>query len=131
MTLSNITTSTEPKPAVIATNGVTIISDREASVIDIGGRKIVVKKLSAINRMKLFKAVGPDGAENGKYLSYAALAASVTSIGDEPPMPFPTSALQLESVITRLDDDGLEAVAKALVALTSEDGGVAEAAKNL
>jgi hypothetical protein len=128
--ISNIT-SGAPAPPVIAPTAaskVTIIDAKNASVIDSRGRLIKVKKLSALDRMRLFKAMGAVHAENRMAASYAATAAAVTEL-DGMMVPFPTSDIQLDALVGRLDEEGLEAVVMALVALTPAQEDIGAEAK--
>lgn len=120
-----------PTPAAPATPGVTIIDARNATVRDDQGRLIKVKRLGAQARYRLFRALGAENVENRLMIHYATLAGSVIEI-DGAPIPFPNTELQVEALIQRLDDEGLEAVMSALVAMAPEmTEGVADAAKNL
>jgi hypothetical protein len=74
------------------------------------GRRLTVRRLSALDRLRLFKAVGSELAQNAPYFGLAALAASVIDI-DGVPVPPPMTEAQLESLVQRLGDEGIEAVA--------------------
>ena len=76
----------------------------------------------------MFEVVGADNSRNDAYLGYASLAFHVTSV-DGDPVTRPANRLQLEALVQRLGDDGLEAVGKALEAtlVTEPD---ADAIKN-
>jgi hypothetical protein len=93
-----------------------IVADSAAAfrVNDRGGRELFVRRLSALDRLRLFKALGPDLAENAPYVGMALLAISVTEI-DKIPLPPPMSEGQVEALIQRLGDDGLAAVSDALL----------------
>jgi hypothetical protein len=140
--ISNVSTevpTTPAPPAVVAapaipepaapTDAVTLIDAKTAMIRDTRGRMIKVKKLSAIDRVRLFKALGAEASENRQVMNYSALAASVTELnGDH--IPFPATSLQVDGLISRLDDDGLEAVVTALVKLSPELVDPVEQAKN-
>ena len=137
-TLSNIddgTGATAPTMAA-ATPGnaapakVAINADKTATVTDDLGRVIKVKKLSALRRMQLFRAIGPEASENGQYLGHAALAASVVEFNGDA-VPFPSSLAALEALVSRLDDEGLAAAAQGISALTGPSGGIDESARFL
>jgi len=85
---------------------------RTSEVRDTLGRRLVLRRLNAVDRLRLFKALGPVLSENAAYLGLALLAVSVTSM-DEVPLPAPGSEAQLEALISRLGDEGLEAAASA------------------
>ena len=83
------------------------------TVTDATGRTIELRRPNALDRLRLFKAVGPALAENDRYLGLAMLAACVTAI-DGVPVPPPATENQIESLVQRLDDHGLSAVGNAL-----------------
>lgn len=82
-------------------------------VTDGQGRVLEVRRPGALDRLRLFKAVGPALAENERYLGYAMLAMAVSSI-DGVPVPAPVNEGQLEGLVARLGDPGLVAVSGAL-----------------
>lgn len=82
-------------------------------VSDAGGRVLDVKRPGAMDRLRLFKAVGPVLAENGRYVGYGMLAMCVQAI-DGVPVPPPANEGQLEALVERLGDAGLVAVGDAL-----------------
>lgn len=92
-----------------------ILASAEAarSVTDVQGRQIELRRLTALDKLRLFKAVGPALAENQPYLGYAVLACSVTAI-DGVPVPTPVNEAQIESMVARLGDSGLAAIGEAL-----------------
>jgi hypothetical protein len=77
------------------------------------GRVLVVRKLTALDKLRLLKAAGPALAENQAWLGVAMLAASVAEI-DGVPVPRPVSEQQIEALVGRLGDTGLDAAASAL-----------------
>jgi hypothetical protein len=117
----------ESAPAAAPKSNVTVIDARTATVRDSEGRLLKVRRLSAIDRVKLFRAMGAVDAENRAIGSYAATAVSVTAI-DDMPVTFPQSSISLDALITRLDTHGLEAAVTALVAIAI-DADTAETAK--
>lgn len=86
-------------------------ASRAFAVEDARGRKIGIKKLTALDRMKLFEACGPENSKNEAYLGYASLVFHVASIDGEA-VARPSNKLQLEALTQRLDDDGIDAVAR-------------------
>jgi uncharacterized membrane protein YoaK (UPF0700 family) len=88
-------------------------------VRDALGRQVSVRRLSALDRLRLFKAVGPDLAQNAPYFGMAMLAASVTAI-DGVPVPAPMREGQLEALVQLLGDEGLSAAADAFSEDTPE-----------
>jgi hypothetical protein len=89
------------------------------SAVDKAGRKLLLRRLTALDTLRLFKAAGPVLAENGPWLSMAGLAFSVLEI-DGVPVPPPATESQIESLIDRLGDDGLAAIAGSLKADADE-----------
>jgi hypothetical protein len=73
------------------------------------GRRIGVRKLKALERIRMLEVIGKGNSDNLAYLAEVAPAFMVTSIDDEP-VAKPTSKIQLEALIQRLDDEGLAAV---------------------
>ena len=80
------------------------------SVVDQTGRRLLLRRLTALDTLRLFKAAGPVLAQNEPWLSMAGMAFSVFEI-DGVPMPGPTTEAQIESLIERLGDEGLTAIA--------------------
>ncbi len=76
--------------------------------IDATGRKLHVRKPNVLDRLRLFKAVGPDMAQNEPYLGLALTACAVKFI-DDVPVPHPTNEQQIENLIARLGDAGMNA----------------------
>jgi hypothetical protein len=107
---------------------VTIIDERHATVLDSTGRALKVKRLSALDRVRLFRAMGAVDAENRMISSYAATAAAVVEI-DGHPVPFPQSSISLDALIARLDEHGLACAIEALIALSPKADDVATEAK--
>lgn len=103
----------------------------QVEVTDAGGRTIVVKRLNALEKMRLSKIAGAEGASNPTYFGYVILAASVVSINGEPEV-FPMTARAVEALISQLDDDGLSVVSNAVAELSggASPAEEAEHAKN-
>jgi hypothetical protein len=80
---------------------------------DKNGRRLLLRRLSAVDTLRLFKIAGPILAQNDPWLSMAGLAFSVLEI-DGVPIPAPATESQIESIIDRLGDAGLAAIADAL-----------------
>jgi hypothetical protein len=88
----------------------------QVEVTDKSGRRIVVRRLNALEKMRLSKIAGADGAANPTYFGYVILAASVASINGEPE-EFPMTPRAIEALISQLDDDGLAAVSEGVAEL--------------
>jgi hypothetical protein len=85
-------------------------SVKSVTVTDKKGRRLVLRRLTALDTLRLFKAAGPILAQNEPWLSMAGLAFAVLDI-DGVPVPPPTTEPQIESLIDRLGDEGLSAIA--------------------
>ena len=86
----------------------------EAVVVsDAEGRRLALRRLNALDKLRLFKAAGPLLAQNQPWLGIAVLACSVAAI-DDVPVPAPGNEQQIESIVARLGDAGIAAVAQAL-----------------
>lgn len=82
-------------------------------VIDARGRLLGLRKLSVLDRLRLYEAAGAELSRNDRWLGLAVLAASVAAI-DTVPVPMPASKAAIEAAVARLDEDGLAAVAAGL-----------------
>lgn len=80
------------------------------TVVDQKGRRLSLRRLTALDTLRLFKAAGPVLSQNEPWLSMASLVFSVLEI-DGVPVPCPTTEAQVESLIDRLGDEGLAAIA--------------------
>lgn len=101
-------------------------------VKDARGRTLEIRRPGALDRLRLFKALGPALSGNNQYFCYAMLAMCVVAI-DEVPVPQPSSEGLMEGLIGRLGDEGLIAIGQGLFDVGYSDlrlmasGGVAEA----
>lgn len=86
---------------------------RELEVTDTIGRILQVRRPGALDRLRLFKAVGPALASNDRYVGYAMLAMCVSAI-DGVPQPAPANEGQLEALVQRLGDAGMVAIGQGL-----------------
>jgi hypothetical protein len=111
------------------TPSATIISKaaEARSIIDNLGRNLTLRSLSALDKLRLFKAAGPELALNQPWLAMAILASSVTAI-DDIPVPQPSNESQIEALVNRLGDAGIEAIAQTIDPLYDIDD--AEQVKN-
>ena len=99
------------------------VESKPSVVRDECGRELCLRKLTALDRLRLFKALGPALSQNTAYLGMAMLAMSVTAI-DGIPIPAPATEAQIEGVVAKLGDAGGAAVAGALAhdAVSEMDG---------
>lgn len=130
-TISNVvSTAPAPVPAVpvpvapdaapapkVAAPGVMIVDDRTATIRDSRRRMLTVKRLNAIEKMRLARALA-ENSGNDSYANFAVVAASVRELDGEF-IPFPMNTIQLEALVARLDDQGMEAALVALVSVSS------------
>lgn len=98
-------------------------------VTDGQGRRIAVRRLTALDKLRLFKAAGPALAQNQPWLGMAVLAASVVAI-DDVPVPSPTTEAQVEALVSRLGDHGIAAVAGAFATVAAAPADLAATAGN-
>ena len=92
---------------------IVIESVRSVSTVDTRGRRLTLRRLTALDTLRLFKAAGPVLAQNEPWLSMAGMAFAISEI-DGIPVPAPTSETQIEALIDRLGDDGLAAIANSM-----------------
>ncbi|MGH3635603.1 MAG: hypothetical protein ACRDTS_16260 [Mycobacterium sp.] len=95
-------------------------ADTAPVVTDAEGRRIALRRLSALDKLRLFKAAGPVLAQNQPWLGMAVLACSVTAI-DDVPVPASATEQQIEAMVARLGDTGINAIAAALDAESTAD----------
>jgi hypothetical protein len=95
----------------------TIVASSVAAqvVADGQGRRIALRRMTVLDKLRLFKAAGPLLSQNGPWLGVALLACSVTAI-DDVPVPMPANEQQIEALVARLGDRGIAAAATALSA---------------
>ena len=84
-----------------------------SGVTDGLGRALEVRRPGALDRLRLFKALGPSLAQNDRYVGYAMLAMCVAAI-DGVPVPQPANEAQVEALIQRLGDAGMVAIGQEL-----------------
>ena len=83
------------------------------TIVDAAERRIELRQMTALDKLRLFKAAGTSLSQNEMWLGMALLACSVTAI-DGVPVPQPVNEMQIEALIGRLGDVGLAAVGEAL-----------------
>lgn len=82
---------------------------QEVKITDARGRKITLRKPGVLAQYRLIEAVGPDTARNTVYMNMTLPLIYVSDI-DGAIVPAPTTKAQVEALITRLDEDGINAV---------------------
>ena len=88
-------------------------ANKTLEIIDDLGRKLTIRRINALDRLRLLKAAGPVLSQNDAWLNMAALATSAVEINGTP-RPTPINERQVESAISELGDSGLHAIAEAL-----------------
>ena len=83
------------------------------TVTDGLGRRLTLRRMTSLDKLRLFKAAGPVLAQNQPWLGMAVLACSVAEI-DNVPIPPAITEQQIESMVARLGDSGIAAAATAL-----------------
>ncbi len=83
------------------------------TVQDSQGRSLTIRRLTALDKLRLFKAAGPVLAQNPLWLGMATLACAVTDL-DGVPVPPPVNEAQIEALVSKLGDPGIAAIAAAL-----------------
>ena len=86
-------------------------SSQKLEAKDSLGRSLVIRRINALDRLRLLKAAGPELARNDAWLNMAALAVAVTELNGIP-RTTPVNERQIEAAISELGDEGLEAVAE-------------------
>ncbi len=79
------------------------------------GRRYTLRAMNVLDRLRLFKAVGAELANNEAYLGIAYLAFAVSAI-DGVPVPTPVNEQQLEVLVGKIGDSGIAAIADAFAA---------------
>ncbi len=100
-----------------------IVAEARAAmvVVDADGRSLEFRRPGALDRLRLFKALGPVLSGNDRYVGYAMLAYCVTAI-EGVPLPAPGTEGQVEALVARLGDAGLAAVGEGLAEATPGNG---------
>lgn len=96
-----------------ATEALTQKALKTVEVIDNNARVIGLKKPSTLAQFRLVEILGPL-AENRVYMNMVLPLVFVTSIEGDP-VSMPSTKLQIDALIQRLDDAGVEAVMKGVV----------------
>lgn len=85
----------------------------EVSITDARGRTITLKKPGVLAQYRLVEALG-DTAKNEVYTAMVLPLIYVAGIDGEPVFQ-PTGKREIEALIQRLDEDGVEAVSEAVM----------------
>jgi hypothetical protein len=98
----------------VPSNDVVAKQNKSFVVTDAKGRAITLKKPGVLSQFRLIEALG-DTAKNVVYTSMVLPIIFVTDI-DGDPIPQPQSKREIEALIQRLDDEGIEAVSNGVIA---------------
>jgi hypothetical protein len=82
-------------------------------------RDILLRQITALDRLRLLKAAGPELSQNQSWLSMATLVMSVLEINGTPKVT-PANERQIEALVAELGDAGLQAVSDGLANLDNE-----------
>ncbi len=93
--------------------GIIAAAAAEFVAVTADGTRLTLRRLNALDKLRLFKAAGPALSQNEPWLGMALLASSVVAI-DDIPVPLPVTEHQIEAMVGRLGDIGIAAVADAL-----------------
>lgn len=96
--------------------GDTIVRSAEQTfpIKDVRDRTIMYRRMTALDRLRLLKAAGPELSRNESWLGMAALVMTVTEI-DGVPRVAPMNEKMIEAAVAELGDDGLQAISDHLV----------------
>ena len=94
-------------------SGIVASAAMEQTATTADGVRLTLRRLNALDKLRLFKAAGPILSQNEPWLGMALLASSVVAI-DDVPVPAPATEYQIEAMVARLGDAGIAAVAGAL-----------------
>lgn len=129
------TAAAAPRPTITETPSEAVIKSavKSARVTDSRNRVIGIIRPSAGFRMRLMRVLGGELTGNPVYFGHAMLAACVRELDGEP-VPAPTTSIQIEALVERLDDEGLNAIAQGMQEQfglgATPDSEAVEAAKN-
>ena len=85
------------------------------TVTDADGRSIRFRKLGALDKMRAYRLLDNEDMTRGGYMFYVLIAMSVLDI-DGVPIMKPANQAQLEALVERLGDAGVDAISAALTA---------------
>jgi hypothetical protein len=80
----------------------------------------MLRRIGAVEQLRIFKALGPELSENGPYVNGAMIAASVAMI-DDLPLPFPANEAAVEAALERIGLEAMAVVAQAMRPRTPEE----------
>jgi hypothetical protein len=112
--VSNVTAGPTPSiQAVSPSQAIVQDANRVEYVTDKLGRRLGVKRVSASLRRRVLKAMSAANGDKPQLLFMAMIACACVSI-DDAPVPFPTTELQIDALIDRLEQEGLDAAGETI-----------------
>lgn len=88
-------------------------ANRIVRATDTRGRTFGIRKPGMSVKRRVFKTLSDEMARKQRYLGMVMLASSVVEIDGEP-ISLPTSELQFDALIDRIDDEGFVAIGDAI-----------------
>ncbi len=95
------------------------------TITDATGRTLTIRRPTTLDRLRLFKAIGPTLAANDRYMGLAMLAFAVIAM-DGVPCPQPTNEQQIEAAVERIGDEAIRAIGDTLLPENEESLAVAD-----
>lgn len=107
--------STQPAPAVAETPSAQLIAKADAArtITLPDGRTVTLKKPGVLSQFRLVRMLG-DAAKNQVYVSMVTPFTHITAI-DGKPFTQPNTEREIDALILRLGDDGVEAVMTSVI----------------
>lgn len=96
-------------PLISPTQAVIAEAQRVAHVHDALGRRLGIVRVSAALRRRVLKAMSAENGDKPQLFIMALAAASCVEIDGER-VPFPTTERQIDALIDRLEQEGLNAI---------------------
>lgn len=102
---------------------------RLESVVDSLGRTIQLRKLDPLQQARLVMAVGGEASQNAVYMNGFVVPAAMVAHIDDDFYGFPSSIKQVESMLSTLGSEGMEAITDHMLAKHQASKDEAEAAE--
>jgi hypothetical protein len=83
--------------------------ENDDTITTADGRVLKLRKLKALDQVRLLRAIGAEQSSNQPYVRIVEAAASIESV-DGIPNPIPRTESQIDAMIGRIGDEGLNAV---------------------
>lgn len=105
-----------------------ITKNNEAETIPAGKLSVTLKKPGILSQYRIVEVVG-ESAKNSVYMGMIMPLLWVTEI-DGLPQPAPTTKRELEALIQRLGEDGVDAIMSHIMAMSGATEPLVETVKN-